>query len=174
MTALGITTGSTSTPANPVLTNYLGQAENGRCGFGPRLPFIVISPYAKADYISHTLIDQASVVNFIEYNWGLGKITGSAANLFNNPSTAFDLADMFDFTPGAADVAGSNPYYLGDPTFQSVSAPNASSLPPQSGYGHRPPRDAHFPDAAAGRGLLPWSEAECSSWAGRRLRRTAA
>jgi phospholipase C len=130
LSSLGLTASTSSTPANPVLTNYLGAPENGRCGLGPRLPFIVISPYAKTDYISHKMIDQASVVNFIEYNWGLGEIEGSAANLFNNPSTSFDLADLFDFTPGATDVSGLSPYYLGDPTFQQVSTPNAASLPP--------------------------------------------
>ena len=33
--------------ATPTLTNTAGQPEQGRCGFGPRLPFLVISPYAR-------------------------------------------------------------------------------------------------------------------------------
>lgn len=146
LTTLGLTATSSSTPASPVVTNYQGAPENGRCGFGPRLPLIVISPYAKSDFIDHTLSDQASVVNFIEYNWSLGAITGSAANLFNNPATAttFDLANMFDFTPGATDVAGPTPYYLGDPTFQPVSQPNSASLPPLTGPAIALP-ESHFP-----------------------------
>ncbi len=38
-----------------------GSAQ-GRCGRGPRLPMLVISPYAKSNYVDHTLVDQSSVV----------------------------------------------------------------------------------------------------------------
>src|SRR2546425_748082 len=40
-------------------------AYQGRCGFGPRLPLLVISPYARINYVDHTLTDQSSVVRFI-------------------------------------------------------------------------------------------------------------
>ncbi len=46
----------------------------GRCGFGPRLPLLVISPYAKANYVDHTLTDQTSILKFIEDNWNTGRI----------------------------------------------------------------------------------------------------
>ena len=45
-----------------------------RCGYGPRLPFLVISPYAKQNYVDHGLTDQTSVLRFIEDNWGLPRI----------------------------------------------------------------------------------------------------
>jgi phospholipase C len=55
----------------------VGTAED-RCGFGDRLPFIVISPYTRANYVSNTLINTASVVRFIEDNWLRGeRISGS-------------------------------------------------------------------------------------------------
>ncbi len=38
----------------------------GRCGYGPRLPLLVISPWAKPNYVSHTVTDQSSVLRFIE------------------------------------------------------------------------------------------------------------
>jgi phospholipase C len=38
----------------------------GRCGYGPRLPVLMISPWAKANYVSHTVTDQTSVLRFIE------------------------------------------------------------------------------------------------------------
>ncbi|WP_054849258.1 alkaline phosphatase family protein [Vulcanisaeta sp. JCM 14467] len=38
---------------------------------GVRVPLIVISPYAKEDYVSHTLLTHASLIAFIDYNWGL-------------------------------------------------------------------------------------------------------
>jgi phospholipase C len=42
-----------------------------RCGYGPRLPLLVISPYAKENYVSHGLTDQTSILRFIEETgWG--------------------------------------------------------------------------------------------------------
>jgi phospholipase C len=40
---------------------------------------IVISPWANTNYVDHTMTDQASVLAFIEQNWNLGYIDGSAA-----------------------------------------------------------------------------------------------
>ncbi len=55
----------------------VGTAED-RCGYGDRLPFLVISPYTRDNYVSNTLINTASVVKFIEDNWLGGKrIPGS-------------------------------------------------------------------------------------------------
>jgi phospholipase C len=51
-------------------------ANAARCGHGPRLPLVVISPYANQNYVDHTLTNQASIINFIEYNWNLGYIDG--------------------------------------------------------------------------------------------------
>jgi phospholipase C len=65
---------------------------NGRCGPGTRIPFLVISPWAKQNYVGSTLITQASVVQFIEQNWLKGRrlgggsfdiSTGSIMPLFN-------------------------------------------------------------------------------------------
>ena len=44
-----------------------------RCGYGPRLPYVVISPYARDNFVDHTLIDQTSTTRFIEDNWLGGK-----------------------------------------------------------------------------------------------------
>jgi phospholipase C len=45
-----------------------------RCGYGPRLPLIVISPWARSNYVDHTVTDQTSVLRFIEDNWNLGRL----------------------------------------------------------------------------------------------------
>jgi phospholipase C len=67
----------------------------GRCGYGPRLPLLVISPYAKQNYVDHTVTDQSSVLRFIEDNWlGGQRIPGSFDAL------AGTLNNMFDFTSG--------------------------------------------------------------------------
>ena len=76
-------------------TTYLFN-EQGRCGYGPRLPLLVISPYAKSNFVSNTLTDQSSIIKFIDQNWSLGQIPGSAANI------AGSLDGMFNFSPGAA------------------------------------------------------------------------
>jgi phospholipase C len=72
-----------------------------RCGPSQRLPFLVISPYARANYIDHTKTGQASVVKFIEQNWELPVSNGSAID-DAAVSGSFDktdgsIAGMFDF-----------------------------------------------------------------------------
>jgi phospholipase C len=71
-----------------------GKPVNGRCGPGTRLPFLVISPWAKANFVSHDRISQASVVRFIEDNWLHGQRLGGGS--FD--ATAGSLASLFDFT----------------------------------------------------------------------------
>jgi len=75
--------------------------EQGRCGFGPRQPFLVVSPCAQSDVVDHDLSDLASVPNFIEYNWHLPSIAGSfdqsLAATDRKEHVAFDLAGLFDF-----------------------------------------------------------------------------
>ena len=48
----------------------------GRCGYGPRLPLLVISPFAKQNYVDHTMTDQSSILRFIEDNWLGGQRIG--------------------------------------------------------------------------------------------------
>ncbi len=43
----------------------------GQCGYGPRLPFLVVSPWAKEHFVDHTVTDQTSIIRFVEDNWGL-------------------------------------------------------------------------------------------------------
>ena len=50
-----------------------------RCGYGPRLPLLVISPYTRSNYVSNKLTDQASVTNFIEDNWLRGERIGNGS-----------------------------------------------------------------------------------------------
>src|ERR1035441_450199 len=42
-----------------------GINQNGRCGYGPRLPLLVISPYAKTNFVDHRVTDQSSIIRFI-------------------------------------------------------------------------------------------------------------
>ena len=62
---------------------------------------LVISPYAKVNNVDSDLTDQASIINFIEYNWRLPGIPGSADRVLSridrSEGIKFDLAGMFDF-----------------------------------------------------------------------------
>jgi phospholipase C len=44
-------------------------------GLGPRVPMLIISPYAKKGYIDHTTYELSSVVRFIEDSFGLEPLT---------------------------------------------------------------------------------------------------
>jgi phospholipase C len=79
-------------------TTYLFN-EQGRCGYGPRLPLLVISPYARSNFVSSTLTDQSSIIQFVEQNWSLGEIPGSAANIAGSITGMFDFAHGADRTP---------------------------------------------------------------------------
>jgi phospholipase C len=72
----------------PVTGAYLD-----RCGYGTRLPFLVISPWAKQNYVSHTLTDLTSITRFIEDNWGLGRLGDQSFD-----AMAGSIQDVFDFT----------------------------------------------------------------------------
>jgi phospholipase C len=61
-----------------------------RFGYGPRVPLIVISPYAKEGTVSHTVLEYASVLQLIETRHKLKALTSRDAE-------ANSLLDMFDF-----------------------------------------------------------------------------
>ena len=89
----------TGVATQPQLLGLAGKPVNGRCGPGTRIPFMVISPYAKPNFVSHTQISLASVVRFIEDNWLHGQRLGGGSF---DASTG-SIMDMFDFHNGGAD-----------------------------------------------------------------------
>jgi phospholipase C len=63
----------------------------GRCGYGPRLPFVLVSPWSKVNFVDHSVTDQSSPIRFIEDNWlksqrlgggSFDSVAGSPMNLF--------------------------------------------------------------------------------------------
>jgi len=64
----------------------------GRPAYGYRVPFILISPWAKENFIDHTLIDQTSILRFIEDNWQLGRIGDHSFD-----EVAASITQMFNF-----------------------------------------------------------------------------
>jgi phospholipase C len=65
----------------------------GRCGYGPRLPMLLISPWAKKNYVEHTVLDQTSIIRFIEDNWLDSQRVGTGS--FDN--VANSIENMFNF-----------------------------------------------------------------------------
>jgi phospholipase C len=66
-----------------------------RCGYGPRLPLLIVSPFSKVNYIDHQVIDQTSILRFIEDNWNLGRIGDQSFDV-----KAGSILNMFNFTTG--------------------------------------------------------------------------
>jgi phospholipase C len=85
-------TGTCGTQASAVPLTGAGQPEQARCGLGPRLPLVVISPYAKADFVDHAVTDQSSILKFIEDNWRLPRLGNGSAD-----ASAGSLASLFNF-----------------------------------------------------------------------------
>jgi phospholipase C len=79
-------------------------------GDGPRIPLFVVSPYARRGHIDHTYTDHASILKFIEYNWGLPRLSARSRDNLPNPTASpedpyrpangpavGDLLSMFSF-----------------------------------------------------------------------------
>jgi phospholipase C len=88
----------------------LAGAVLGRCGYGPRQPFLVISPFARRNYVDHTVTDQTSVLRFIEDNFGVGRIDPapgkSVAEGGSFDQIAGSLHSLFDFDADQDDQHG--------------------------------------------------------------------
>jgi phospholipase C len=99
-------------------------ADNDRCGFGYRLPFLLISPFARHNFVDHSLNDTTSIMRFIELNWHLGTL-GSLGNA--NDAQSFDvlasgsILGMFDFN---FRVLPQNRIVILDPTTGEVVRPD--------------------------------------------------
>jgi phospholipase C len=73
----------------PVLGGY-----QGRCGYGPRLPLLIVSPWARVNHVDNTLTDQTSIIHFVEDNWLGGERLGDGSyDALSGP-----LTGMFNFS----------------------------------------------------------------------------
>ncbi len=104
--------------ATAPLNGAFGLPAQGRCGYGTRVPLLVISRFAKVNFVDHTLTDQSSVLRFIEDNW----LAGARIQ----PGGSFDtiagpLNNMFDFE--RRDHAQARDVFLDAATGAVVSIP---------------------------------------------------
>jgi phospholipase C len=109
-------TGATALPG----INPATEHAQGRCGYGPRQPLLVISPWSKHNFVDHTITDQTSVIRFIEDNWLKGERIGQGS--FDALSDS--IASMFDFHQVISDFL----YILNEQTGELVfTGPRAAS-----------------------------------------------
>jgi acid phosphatase len=76
-------------------------------GDGPRVPMLVISPYARRGFVDHTYTDHVSILKFIEANWRLHPLTSFSEDNLPNPTPGVyvpadrpaigNLMTLFDF-----------------------------------------------------------------------------
>jgi phospholipase C len=74
------------------LYDHVPPPYKGYDGLGFRVPLIVLSPYAKHDYVSHTQYETASVLRFAEDLYGMGQLAAA------DRRAASPAADCFDFS----------------------------------------------------------------------------
>ncbi|HKC76538.1 MAG TPA: alkaline phosphatase family protein [Chloroflexota bacterium] len=75
--------------------DHVAPPHRDQSGLGPRVPALVISPYARRGYVDHTTYDFASLLAFVEKRFGLPPLTSRDAS-------APDMAASFDFTAAPA------------------------------------------------------------------------
>jgi phospholipase C len=80
-------------------------ATEDRCGLGPRLPLLFISPWVNSNVIDHHKTNQTSILRFIEDNWGLGRLGGGS----------FDASAPSLLTKADINAAGNTPALTLDP-----------------------------------------------------------
>jgi phospholipase C len=100
--------------------------------YGIRVPGVIISPFAKPNYVSHVVHDQTSILKFIETKWNLGAMTYRDAN-------ADDLLDSLDFH--------APPAFLEPPTLPAAGA--EGTCKPGDPGGPIPPATAVVPASEA-------------------------
>jgi phospholipase C len=109
------TSADTLTGASLCGSNAPADGQQGRCGYGPRMPFLVISPWAKQNFVDHSLTDQSSIIAFIEENFGTGQVGGGSSDAY-----AGSVMNMFDFSRHGDDPGPDRALLLDDATGQPL------------------------------------------------------
>jgi phospholipase C len=110
----GVTNPSTSVADALTGTGMCGSGtplagQQGRCGYGPRQPLLLLSPWSKRNAVDSRLTDQSSITRFIEDNWLHGRrISGSADALAGSLRGLFEFGRP-DFRPLILDPVTGQP-----------------------------------------------------------------
>jgi phospholipase C len=112
----------------PPLVQPTQETYEGYQRYGFRVPSVVVSPYAKRNYVSHMVYDHTSILALIERKWNLPALTYRDAN-------ANDLTDFLDLDAMAAGV----PTFPTLPPLPASGDSTATELCLSSGAGVIPP-----------------------------------
>jgi phospholipase C len=98
---------------------------NGFAQYGFRVPFAIVSPYARPSYVSHQVMDHTSICALVEAKWNLPAMTLRDAN-------AVPPLDMLDFDRAAfaAPPALAPPLLDIDPSALACNVDGAGTIPP--------------------------------------------
>jgi phospholipase C len=107
-----------------------GDPPGGFDRYGFRVPAGVVSPYARRDFVSHTVYDHTSILKTVEVKWNLPALTHRDAN-------ANDLFDMLDLTR--------RPAFLRPPHLHAAANPLTRDGCLTTGPGVIPPPSAIIP-----------------------------
>jgi phospholipase C len=80
-------------PSDLLPDDICTQSTGPTCDFvytGFRVPMIVISPFSKKNYVSHTVADYTAILKFIETRFGL-------PNLTQRDAAQMDMTEFLDF-----------------------------------------------------------------------------
>ncbi len=106
----------------------LVPGENGFDGFaryGFRVPFVLISPWARRDFVSHKVYDHTSILKLVETKWNLPALTYRDAN-------AAPMLDMLDLHHPAFATPPklAQPLAVADPSALTCSVTGPGTIPP--------------------------------------------
>jgi phospholipase C len=108
----------------------LEPGENGFDGFaryGFRVPFTIVSPWARKHFVSHQVYDHTSILKLVETKWNLPALTLRDANA----TAMLDMLDLhhpaFATPPKLAE-----PLATADPSALSCSVSGPGTIPPPS------------------------------------------
>jgi phospholipase C len=104
-----------------------GDPPGGFDRYGFRVPSGVVSPYARKNFVSHTIYDHTSILKTVEEKWNLPALTRRDAN-------ANSLFDMLDFRR--------KPAFLKPPKLPAAADPAAKAGCLTTGAGTIPPPSA--------------------------------
>ena len=107
-----------------------GDPPGGFDRYGFRVPAGVVSPYARKDFVSHTVYDHTSILKTVEEKWNLPALTRRDAN-------ASSMFGMLDLT--------SAPHFLTPPDLPAAADPTTSEACLTTGAGTIPPPSAVTP-----------------------------
>jgi phospholipase C len=93
LSGVGLCGSAADSTALPGVDSFNAHAL-GRCGLGPRQPLLVVSPWARKNFVDHSVTDQSSVLRFIEDNWLQGQRIGQGS--FDAITNS--ITQMFDFS----------------------------------------------------------------------------